>query len=498
MTGPIEFNEYQQTRYEKMQALREQGIEPFPPRSERTHTSREAREALEAATDSEPPAIVVAGRVVGIRIMGKATFAHLEDGSGRIQIFLKRDTLGEEAYNRFRRLVDLGDFVEARGTMFFTKTEEPTVEVREWTMLAKALNQPPEKWHGLSDTEQRYRERYADLMANPEVREIFVKRAQITSLTRRYLEGLGFIEVETPILQPLYGGGAATPFVTHHNWARRDLYLRIADELYLKRVLVGGLERVFEIGKDFRNEGVSFKHNPEFTMIEAYQAYADYRDMMELAEGCWSFVCREVHGTTVIPFGEQQIDLAAPWPRVTMRDAILERAGVDIYEADTLERLREAIRDQSLRIEPKPTWGKQVDELFSETVEPHLIQPVFIVDYPRELSPLAKQKPDNPKLVERFEFFIGGAERGNAFTELNDPLEQYERFAEQQQQYGAGDTEAHPVDLDYVNALMYGMPPTGGIGWGMDRMAMLLTNQHSIREVILFPQLRQGAEEPER
>ncbi|HEX8684174.1 MAG TPA: lysine--tRNA ligase [Ardenticatenaceae bacterium] len=498
MTGPIEFNEYQQNRYEKMQALREQGIEPFPPRSERTHTSRAAREALEAATDGEPPAVVVAGRVVGIRIMGKATFAHLEDGAGRIQIFLKRDTLGEEAYNRFRRLVDLGDFVEARGTMFFTRTEEPTVEVREWTMLAKALNQPPEKWHGLSDTEQRYRERYADLMANPEVREIFVKRAQITSLTRRYLEGLGFIEVETPILQPLYGGGAATPFVTHHNWARRDLYLRIADELYLKRVLVGGLERVFEIGKDFRNEGVSFKHNPEFTMIEAYQAYADYRDMMELAEGCWSTVCREVHGTTVIPFGEQQIDLAAPWPRVTMRDAILERAGVDIYEADTLERLREAIRDQRLRIEPKPTWGKQVDELFGETVEPHLIQPVFIVDYPRELSPLAKQKPDNPKLVERFEFFIGGAERGNAFTELNDPLEQYERFAEQQQQYGAGDTEAHPVDLDYVNALMYGMPPTGGIGWGMDRMVMLLTNQHSIREVILFPQLRQGAEEPER
>jgi lysyl-tRNA synthetase class 2 len=497
MTGPIEFNEYQQNRYEKMQALREQGIEPFPPRSERTHTSHEAREALEAATDGESPAVVVAGRVVGIRIMGKATFAHLEDGAGRIQIFLKRDTLGEEAYNRFRRLVDLGDFVEARGTMFFTKTEEPTVEVREWTMLAKALNQPPEKWHGLSDTEQRYRERYADLMANPEVREIFVKRAQITSLTRRYLEGLGFIEVETPILQPLYGGGAATPFVTHHNWARRDLYLRIADELYLKRVIVGGLERVFEIGKDFRNEGVSFKHNPEFTMIEAYQAYADYRDMMELAEGCWSTVCREVHGTTVIPFGEQQIDLAAPWPRVTMRDAILERAGVDIYEADTLERLREAIRDQRLRIEPKPTWGKQVDELFSETVEPHLIQPVFIVDYPRELSPLAKQKPDNPKIVERFEFFIGGAERGNAFTELNDPLEQYERFAEQQQQYGAGDTEAHPVDLDYVNALMYGMPPTGGIGWGMDRMAMLLTNRHTIREVILFPQLRQGAEEPE-
>lgn len=497
MTGPIEFNEYQQTRYEKMQALREQGIEPFPPRSERTHTSRAAREALEAATDGESPAVVVAGRVVGIRIMGKATFAHLEDGAGRIQIFLKRDTLGEEAYNRFRRLVDLGDFVEARGTMFFTRTEEPTVDVREWTMLAKALNQPPEKWHGLSDTEQRYRERYADLMANPEVREIFVKRAQITSLTRRYLEGLGFIEVETPILQPLYGGGAATPFVTHHNWARRDLYLRIADELYLKRVLVGGLERVYEIGKDFRNEGVSFKHNPEFTMIEAYQAYADYRDMMELAEGCWSTVCREVHGTTVIPFGEQQIDLAAPWPRVTMRDAILERAGVDIYEADTLERLREAIRDQRLRIEPKPTWGKQVDELFSETVEPHLIQPVFIVDYPRELSPLAKQKPDNPKIVERFEFFIGGAERGNAFTELNDPLEQYERFAEQQQQYGAGDTEAHPVDLDYVNALMYGMPPTGGIGWGMDRMAMLLTNRHSIREVILFPQLRQGAEEPE-
>lgn len=496
MIGPEGFNEYQQNRYEKMVALREQGIEPYPTRSERTHTSQEAIAALEAmAEGGAAPIVTVAGRVVGIRVMGKATFAHLEDGAGRIQLYLKRDTLGEEPYERFKRMVDFGDFVESTGPMFRTKTGEPTVDAQRWTMLAKALNQPPEKWHGLSDVEQRYRERYVDLMSNPDVRDIFVKRAQITSLTRRFLEARGFIEVETPILQPLYGGAAATPFVTHHNWAKRDLYLRIADELYLKRLLVGGLERVFEIAKDFRNEGISFKHNPEFTMMEAYQAYGDYRDMMALAEECWSFVCQHLYGTTRIPYGEAEIDLAAPWPRLTMRDAILERAGVDIYAAQTLDALQAAIRERGLQIQPQPTWGKQVDELFSETVEPHLIQPVFIVDYPRELSPLAKQTPENPNIVERFEFFIGGAERGNAFTELNDPLEQLERFREQQQQFGAGDVEAHPIDEDYVNALMYGMPPTGGIGWGIDRMVMLLTNQHSIREVILFPQLRQSSEE---
>lgn len=490
---PEQFNEYQRARYEKMLALRAQGLEPYPPRSARTHTSQEAIAALRDAPEgSAAPAVTVAGRVVAIRIMGKATFLHLEDGEGRIQLYLKRDTLGEEAYERFKKMVDLGDFLEAQGTMFLTRTEEPTVEAQGWTMLAKALNQPPEKWHGLSDTEQRFRERYADLLANEEVRRIFILRARMTSLVRRFLESWGFLEVETPILQPQYGGAAANPFVTHHNWAKRDLYLRIADELYLKRLIVGGLERVFEIGKDFRNEGISFKHNPEFTMMEAYMAYGDYQDMMRLAEECWAFACQELHGTTRIPFGEHELELAAPWPRVTMRDAILEYAGIDIYEATTLDALQEAIRAQGLNIERKPTWGKQVDELFSEMVEPRLIQPVFLVDYPREISPLAKQKLDHPAIVERFEFFIGGMEMGNAFTELNDPLEQLARFKDQQRQAGAGDDEAHPIDEDYVNALLYGMPPTGGIGWGMDRMAMVLTNQHAIREVLLFPQLRQS------
>lgn len=493
-TEPDSFNEYQQVRYDKLQALREQGVDPYPIQVERSHSSRAAIEAL-AEDQEHQPAVTVAGRVVSLRIMGKAAFAHIEDGDGRIQLYLRRDGLGEAPYNQFKKLVDLGDIIQASGTMFYTRTQEPTVEVQGWQMLAKAINQPPEKWHGLSDVERRYRERYVDLMANPEARDLAIQRARITSLVRRYLENEGFLEVETPILQPLYGGAAARPFVTHHNWAKRDLYLRIADELYLKRLIVGGLERVFEIGKDFRNEGISFKHNPEFTMLEAYQAYADYQDMMQLAEGCWSTVCLALHGTMSIPYGEHTIDLTPPWPRMSMRDALLERSGVDIYEADTLPTLREAIQAQGLKVDPKPTWGKQVDELFSEMVEPHLVQPTFIVDYPYDLSPLAKQKPDNPKLVERFELFIAGMECANAFSELNDPFEQVERFRDQQQQAGAGDEETHPLDEDYINALLYGMPPTGGIGWGMDRMVMILTNQHSIREVILFPQLRQSEDE---
>lgn len=492
---PEQFNQYQQARYDKMLALRAQGLEPYPPRIERTHTSREAIQALTTLGEeqSDKPEVTVVGRVVSLRKMGKITFLHLEDGDGRVQLYVRRDTIGRENYNDiFKKMVDLGDFIQARGTMFYTRTQEPTVEVQEWKMLAKAINQPPEKWHGLTDTERRYRERYVDLMSNKEVRDLFIMRSRITSLVRRFLESWGFIETETPILQPLYGGAAANPFVTHHNWAKRDLYLRIADELYLKRLLVGGLERVFEIGKDFRNEGISTKHNPEFTMMEVYQAYADYTDMMKLAEECWSYVCNEIHGTLIIPFGNGKLDLTPPWPRVTMQDAILKRTGIDIYEADTLAKLQAAIDERAFQISREPTWGKQIDELFSETVEPHLIQPVFIIDYPRDLSPLAKQKPDNPNIVERFEFFIGGMERGNAFTELNDPMEQLQRFKEQQEQFTAGDEEAHPIDEDYVNAMMYGMPPTGGMGWGMDRMVMLLTNQLSIREVILYPQLRES------
>ncbi len=496
MIEPESFDEYQRVRYEKLLALRKQGLEPYPLRSERTHTSRAAIALLDAVPgDFEQPTVTVAGRVVAVRLMGKAAFLHLEDIDGRIQLYLRRDTVGEETYNHFKKLVDLGDFIEATGTMFRTRTGEPTVDAQGWTMLAKALNQPPEKWHGLTDVEQRYRQRYVDLLANSEIRALFVARARMVSLVRRFLEERGFIEVETPILQPLYGGAAARPFVTHHHWAKRDLYLRIADELYLKRLLVGGLERVFEIGKNFRNEGISYKHNPEFTMLEAYQAYADYHDMMDLVEQCWFFVCQQLHGTTTIPFGDHQIDLAPPWRRVTMRDAIQTRTGIDIYATDTLAKLQAALDALPQRIERKPTWGTQVDELFSELVEPELTQPTFIIDYPYEISPLAKQTADNPKIVERFEFFIGGMEGGNAFTELNDPLEQLERFRDQRRQADAGDEETQPVDEDFIHALMYGMPPTGGIGWGIDRMAMVLTNQQGIREVILFPQLRQDSSE---
>ena len=472
-----QLNEYQRNRLEKAKRLREQGIDPYPLRTQRTHTSREAIQALEEApSEDDAPRVVVAGRLVALRVMGKVTFAHIEDRDGRVQLFFQLNTLGEEAYTRAKKLLDLGDIIEAEGHMFRTRTGEPTVRVEAWRMLAKALNPPPEKWHGLSDVEQRYRYRYVDLMSNPDVRRIFETRSRMIRAVRRFMDAHGFLEVETPILQPVYGGAEAEPFVTHHNWAKRDLYLRIAPELYLKRLLVGGFERVYEIGKNFRNEGVSTKHNPEHTAMEAYQAYADYNDMMNLAEQLWYHVALDVHGTAQLPYGEQTLDFTPPWPRITLRDAIHERG---------------------LRVDEKPTWGKLVDELFSEYVEPHLIQPTFIIDYPREISPLAKQKPDDPDTVERFELFIAGMEVANAFSELNDPVEQERRFEAQQAHRAAGDTEAHPMDEDFVNALMYGMPPAGGIGFGIDRFAMIFTNQKSIREVILFPTLRERQEHHE-
>lgn len=490
---PSTFNEYQQQRYEKLQKLREQGIDPYPPRAHRTHLSSEAIAALETAEANEEETagpVTVGGRLVAIRVMGKASFAHIEDAAGRLQLYFKRDIIGEESYSRFKQMLDLGDFILAEGSLFRTRTGEATVEVHDWQIVSKALNPPPSKWHGVTDPEIRYRQRYVDLMANSEVRRIFILRSRMVSAIRCFMEGRGFIEVETPVLQPLYGGAAAEPFVTHHNWAKRDLYLRISDELYLKRLLVGGLERVFEIGKDFRNEGVSFKHNPEFTMLEAYQAFADYHDMMELAESCWYTVAQEVLGSPVIQYQGHAIDLTPPWKRLSMHTAILDQTGIDLDTVPTLEALRAAIRERGLAVDPAPTWGKQVDKLFSAFVEPTLIQPTFIVDYPLELSPLAKRKPEKPGWVERFEGFVGGVEAMNAFTELNDPLDQEQRFLDMAQAFKAGDTEAHPLDEDFVNALMYGMPPTGGIGWGIDRMAMIFLDQPNIREVILFPQLR--------
>jgi lysyl-tRNA synthetase class 2 len=487
-----------QQRLKKLEGLKKRGIDPYPARTNRTHATAQVLALLEEWRESGPPkgeegpdeSVALCGRIMSVRAMGKASFAHIADGTGRIQIYVTQDTLGEEGYHLFRKDLDIGDFIAVEGNPFFTQTGEPTVRVSWLTLLAKSLRPLPEKWHGLKDVETRYRQRYLDLIANEEVRQIFLARSRIISAMRRFLDEQGFIEVETPILQPIYGGAAARPFETYHHALHRKLYLRIADELYLKRLIIGGFERVYEIGKDFRNEGLSTVHNPEFTQLEAYQAYADYEDMMRLAEETFAYAAQEVLGTTGITYQGNEIDLTPPWRRVTIHQAILQGTGIDIKEVGSFSALKEAIAEKGLEVTPKETWGKLVEELFKEYVEPTLIQPTFILDYPKEISPLAKEKPGDPRLVERFEFFIGGLECGNAFTELNDPLEQRERFAAEKRALESGEEAAHPMDEDFIQALEYGMPPTGGIGWGVDRMVMLFCDQSSIREVILFPQLR--------
>lgn len=491
----MDLNEQQQVRLEKVHAMRAGGIEPFPPRAERTHTSIEAVERfesvegeLENGRDREP--VTVVGRVIAFRDMGKSTFAHIEDGHGRIQLYFRANVIGTDSYEAVTKRIDLGDFVQLTGTLFRTRTGEVTVEVSEWAMLAKAVTPPPEKWHGLTDVEQRYRQRYADLLSNPEVRDIFVTRAKIISGLRRFLDGEGFLEVETPTLQPIYGGAAARPFTTHHNALDQTLYLRIADELYLKRLIVGGYERVYEICKDFRNEGVDTRHNPEFTQLEFYMAYADYRDVMELSERMLSTVTRDVLGTTKITWEGNEIDLSPPWRRLSMAEAVFEATGIDYESVRDQQELYRLAKDAGADVTPSTVWPRIVDELMKTFVRPKLIQPTFLIDYPVELSPLAKRSPERPDTVERFQIMIGGVELGNAYSELNDPMDQLDRFLDQAKDRGAGDEEAMPIDEDYVQALMYGMPPTGGYGMGIDRFTMLLTNQQSIREVILFPAMR--------
>ncbi len=481
-------NDQEQQRYLKLGRLREKGVEPYPLRTARTHT---ARQVLDVFTrDGVLEGVQLAGRLIALRDMGKLAFAHIQDGSGRIQLFFRRDVIGVEQYSALLKDFDLGDFISVSGKLFRTKTGEITVEVAQFSLLAKTLSPLPEKFHGIKDTETRYRQRYLDLLSNEDARKIFVTRAHIITTMRQYLDQHGFLEVETPTLQSLYGGAAAEPFTTHHNKLDRHLYLRIATELYLKRLLVGGYERVYEIGKDFRNEGIDLKHNPEFTMMECYQAYADYTTMMTLVEELYAACALATTGTLQITYQGNQLDLTPPWKRITMRDAIFEACGVDIDAQTNLPLLRARIEELELKVERHPTWGKQVDELFSTFAEPKLIQPTFLMDYPQEISPFAKKKPENPRIVERFEAFAACMELGNAFTELNDPIDQYNRFMEQVEQRQAGDKEAHPIDDDFVQALMHGMPPTGGLGMGVDRMVMLLTDQASIREVILFPQLR--------
>ena len=481
-----------QQRMLKLKRLRERGIVPYPSRARRSHTAAEAIAAFEQAeaSGSESPTVQVTGRLRAIRVMGRSTFAHIEDGSGRLQIYLKRDEVGDEAYEMFKRDLDLGDFIGVEGYLFRTRTGEVTVRVQSFELLAKALHPLPEKWHGLRDVETRYRRRYLDLIDNEDVRRIFITRTRIISAMRRFLDEHGFLEVETPTLQPIYGGAMARPFTTYHHALDTTLYLRISDELYLKRLIVGGFDKVYEICKDFRNEGISTKHNPEFTQMECYWAYADYNDMMWLTEHMIAFIARQAVGDTQITYQGHQIDLSPPWRRWSLRDAIRELTGIDYMDFPTLETLWAEVQRRGLEVSPQPTWGKLIEELLGEIVEPTLIQPTFIKDYPLDISPLAKASADDPQHVERFEIFIGGLETGNAYSELNDPLVQRERFEQQRLVAKAGDEEAHPMDEDYILALMHGMPPTGGLGIGVDRLTMLLTDQTSIREVILFPHMR--------
>ncbi len=479
-------NEQQEIRLLKMQRLRERGIEPYPARAERTHTAREVAENVDALAGQE---VTVTGRLLERRDMGKSVFADLEDGSGKVQLFLRMQTAGTETLELVKADLDRGDIVQAMGVPMRTRAGEPSVEVRGLTLLSKTLNVPPDRHYGVEDVEMRYRQRYVDLLANPEVREVFLKRSRIVSAIRRYLDARGFVEVETPILQPIYGGGAARPFTTHHNALDQTLYLRIADELYLKRLLVGGIERVYEIGKDFRNEGISTKHNPEFTQLELYQSYADYNDMMALVEDMVCTVAQEVGGSPNATFRGHEIDLSPPWSRKSLRDVILEATGVDYRAHADATSLGDAVRAAGIEARPGATRAQLIDELLDNT-EPTLIQPTFLVDYPIELSPFAKRKLDDPALTERFECFVGGIELGNAFSELNDPVDQAERFREQAADRAAGNEETNPYDEDYINALMYGLPPTGGLGIGIDRLSMVLTNSSSVRDVILFPHLR--------
>jgi lysyl-tRNA synthetase class 2 len=475
-------------RVDKLHRLRQAGVDPYPARFDRTDLAADVIDTFER----EPgKSVRVAGRVVGgIRRMGRSTFLHLQDGSGRIQAYFKQDVLGEDRYELLE-LVDAGDFLGVVGETMRTRSGEVTVQASELHVLSKSLRPLPEKWHGLQDVETRYRKRYLDLIANPEVMEVFRTRGRIVHEVRAFLVERGFLEVETPVLQTVPGGGSARPFETYYNALDRTLSLRIALELYLKRCIIGGIERVFEIGRTFRNEGISLKHNPEFTMLEVYQAYADYEEIMRLTEDLVSTVAKRVLGTTSVAVkADLEVDVAPPWTRTPLRTAIYEASGVDYDEHPTAESLARAAADAGLRVQPGWTRGKIIDELLSVFVEPNVTSPVFLVDYPLELSPLAKQRTDRADVVERFEAFCGGMEIANAFSELNDPLDQRERFLEQARQKGTGDDEAMPFDADFLEALEHGMPPTGGMGLGIDRLTMLLTGQDKIRDVILFPQLR--------
>jgi len=506
-------NVLEQNRLDKLKRIIAAGVQPYPTRTQVTHRTVDAIKEFEVREKQTPPGtemekseITIAGRLRSLRPMGKITFAHVEDGSGRLQIFLRVNDLGQEKMDFFAHEFDLGDFLQATGYLFRTKTGEITLFVQSFSILAKSISPLPAakdeivdgeivRHATLSDPEVRYRQRYADLAVNPDVRKIFEIRYKTIKALRRFLDDRNFIEVETPILQPIYGGAAARPFTTHHNQLKQDLFLRISFELYLKRLLVGGFERVYEIGRDFRNEGVSYKHNPEFTQLEYYQAYADYLKIMDQTEQMISSVALEVLGSTRVSFDGHDIELAAPWKRVEMKQGILEATGIQIGDYLDAKALRTAIEAKGIKCNPNATRGKLIDGLLSEYLEPKFIQPTILYNYPRDISPLAKSIPGDPQTVERFEVYIGGMELCNAFTELNDPLDQEARFLEMGREYAADDEENNPLDEDYLRAMSYGMPPNGGFGMGVDRFVMLLAGVHSIREVILFPHLRSRDED---
>lgn len=485
-----ETKDLMQQRRDKLNEIREFGVEPYPHKYEPTHTTsvihRDFAETQE--TPDETQRIRLAGRIMTKRDHGKSSFAHLQDSEGRIQIYVRRDKVGAEPYLVYRRF-DVGDIIGVEGVVFRTRTGELTVLVDEVQLLSKSIRPLPEKWHGLQDKQTRYRQRYADLIMNPEVKRVFIKRTQIVQAIRDMLNAQSFIEVETPVLQPIYGGASARPFTTYHHTLAQSLYLRIANELYLKRLIVGGFDRVYEFSRDFRNEGMDRDHNPEFTMLELYQAYADYLDIMALTETLIADTVARVHGTTKIPYQEHEIDFTPPWRRLTMIASIQEQSGIDAASLSADELYTAAV-NAGVALAGDESKGEIIAELFDAFVEPKLIQPTFITDYPLEVSPFAKKKPDDPAFVERFEFFISGMEVGNAFSELNDPVDQRQRFIEQANRLENGDEEAFMLDEDYLRALEYGMPPTGGLGIGIDRLTMLLTNQYAIRDVILFPQMR--------
>jgi lysyl-tRNA synthetase class 2 len=506
----MDYNDLEKIRLEKIHSMRSAGREPYPTRAHPTHSTQaalkvfaEAEITAQGAAATPPVHVILAGRLRAMRLMGKIIFAHIEDGSGRIQLFFRVNDLGEEAMRQLTDEFDLGDFIEAEGELFRTRTGEITLRVTAFHMLAKAITPLPAakdevvdgqivRHATLSDPETRFRQRYADLAVNPEVRQTFRTRAAVVKTIRQFLDEHEFLEVETPILQPIYGGAAAKPFTTHHNQLKQDLYLRISFELYLKRLLVGMLDRVYEIGRDFRNEGVSYKHNPEFTQIEFYMAYADYLKVMQLTEDMLAFVCDKVLGKRIITYNGHEINLNPPWKRIDLRLGLIEVTGIDLALYPTAESLAEVMRERGMNPKPGTARGKLIDGLLGDYLEPTLIQPTFLYDYPRDISPLAKSKPGDPTTVERFEGFIGGMELCNAFTELNDPLDQQARFEEMGREYKADDEERHPMDEDYLRAMSYGMPPCGGFGMGIDRLTMLLTDQHSIREVLLFPHLREA------